>query len=98
SRVAAAGVQRDCDLCYQTHPNPPPVAVTKYRSSAAQTLSLASTAIVASVLAVSLAVVWATMTRSTLRNARVGLNRSVRQLVVVSANSIRMGELRFARV
>ncbi len=72
--------------------------MTRYRVSAAQTLSLASTAIVAAVLGVAVVAVWVTMTRSTLRDARTGLNRSVRQIVTVTANSIRTGEMRFARV
>ena len=79
-------------------PQPADSRVTKHRFSAAETLSFASSAIVASVLAVALAVVWATMTRSALRDARVALNRSVRQLVAVSANAIRTGESRFSRV
>jgi signal transduction histidine kinase len=73
------------------HPN-------KYRFSAAQALSLASTGIVASVLLVAVLVVWATMRRSTLGDAQIALNRSVRQLVSLTTNAIRNAELRFSRV
>ncbi len=72
--------------------------LNKYRLSAAQTVSLASTAIVAAVLGVAVLVVWVTMTRSALRDAQVGLNRSVRQLVSVTSNGLRTGGVRFARV
>ena len=69
----------------------------RYRLSAAQALSLASTGIVAAVLAVAILVVSATLRRSTLRDAQIGLDRSVRQLASVTANNMRAGQLRFAR-
>jgi signal transduction histidine kinase len=50
------------------------------------------------VLAIAVVVVWVTLTRSALRDAQVGLDRSVRQLVTVSANTVRTGQLRYARV
>jgi signal transduction histidine kinase len=61
-------------------------------------LSLASTAIVAAVLGIAVIVVWATLTRAAIQDARGGLDRSVRQLVMVTANSVRNAQVRFARV
>ena len=72
--------------------------LTRYRFSAAQTLSLASTAIVAAVLGIAVIVVWATLTRAAINDARVGLDRSVRQLAMVTASGVRTTQVRFARV
>ena len=72
--------------------------LTRYRFSAAQTLSFASTAIVAAVLGIAVLVVWATLTRAALKDAQVGLDRSVRQLVTVTATAFRTTQLRYARV
>jgi signal transduction histidine kinase len=50
------------------------------------------------VLAIALLVVWATLTRSTLRDAQVGLDRSVRQLVSLTSNGLRAAQPRYARI
>jgi signal transduction histidine kinase len=59
---------------------------------------LASTAIVAAVLGIAVIVVWATLTRAATNDARIGLNRSVRQLVMVTGSSLRTTQVRFVRV
>ena len=72
--------------------------LSRYRLSAAQTFSLASTGIVAAVLGLAVVVVWLTLTRSALSDAQVGLDRSVRQLVTVTVNNFRTTQIRYARV
>ena len=74
------------------------VPLKRFRLSAAQTFSLASTGIVAAVLGLAVVVVWLTLTRAALNDAQVGLDRSVRQLVTVSANGFRTTQMRYARV
>ena len=59
---------------------------------------MASTAIVAAVLGIAVVVVWATLTRAAINDAQVGLDRSVRQLVMVTGSGIRTTQVRFARV
>jgi signal transduction histidine kinase len=61
-------------------------------------LSIASTAIVAAVLGIAVIVVWVTLTRAAINDARVGLNRSVRQLAIVTVNGLRTTQVRFVRV
>jgi len=53
---------------------------------------------VAAVLGIAVIVVWATLTRAALNDARVGLDRSVRQLAMVTASGVRTTQVRFARV
>jgi signal transduction histidine kinase len=53
---------------------------------------------VAAVLGIAIVVVWATLTRAAINDAQVGLNRSVRQLVLVTGGGIRTTQVRFARV
>jgi len=72
--------------------------LTRHRLSAAQTLSIASTAIVAAALGIAVIVVWVTLTRAAVNDAQTGLDRAVRQLVNVTVNSIRTGQLRYARI
>jgi len=72
--------------------------LTRRRLSAAQTLSIASTAIVVAVLGIAVVVVWVTLTRAAVNDARTGLDRAVRQLVNVTVNGVRTGQLRYSRV
>ncbi len=52
----------------------------------------------AAVLGIAVIVVWATLTRAAINDARVGLDRSVKQLAMVTAGAIRTTQVRFARV
>ena len=51
----------------------------------------------AAVLGIAVLVVWLTLTRAAVRDAQVGLDRGVRQLVAVISNSIRGGQTRYTR-
>ena len=52
----------------------------------------------AAVLGIAVVVVWATLTRAAISDAQLGLDRSVRQLVMVTGGGIRTTQVRFARV
>ena len=72
--------------------------VSKLSLSTGQTLSILTTAVVVAVLAVSVAVTWATLRRSALETAHDRMTRGVRQLAINSATGIRAARPRYSGV
>ena len=69
----------------------------RFRLSTAQTLSLVTIGVLVAVLAITLAAVRVTLTRSAVEAAQYRLERSVKQLVTVAATSIGQSRTRYAR-
>src|SRR6185503_6716548 len=66
--------------------------------STAQVLSLLTTTVVVSVLAVAIAITGVTLTRTALASAQDRLTRTVRQLATVTVSNIRATQPRYAAV